>query len=155
MFGMFKLSSGEWMGVIVTLIVIAGLYLAAKRASPKLQPLLLWGSALAAIAGTIYWVAAISSNLPKDIDDHVGIAAQYLKAILALTAAACVYYEMRRVEEKRPIAERWKKFVGISLGIAAVALYFNGAKVGYAKFWHRHDQYHYYFGAKYFRELGY
>ena len=155
MFGMFKLSPNELAGLVVTLLAIVGLYLLSKRAAPKNQAPLAWAAALAAIGGTIYWVAVLTGNLPAEVPDHILVAVGYLKAILALTAAAAVYYEIRRVEERRPIALRWKKFVGIALGVAAVALYFNGGKVGYQKFWHRHDQYHYYFGAKYFRELGY
>jgi len=45
--------------------------------------------------------------------------------------------------------------VGISLGIVAIVAYFHGFKFAYAKYYHRHDQYHYYLGAKYFPELGY
>ena len=55
----------------------------------------------------------------------------------------------------RPIAERWKKLVGITLALMAITAYFNGFRFGYPKYYHRWDQYHYYMGAKYFPELGY
>jgi hypothetical protein len=82
-------------------------------------------------------------------------AVDITKALIAVGAAACVFYEAWRAGMQRPVAERWKRFVGISLGIAAIVAYFNGFNFAYAKYYHRWDQYHYYMGAKYFRELGY
>jgi len=82
-------------------------------------------------------------------------AVDLTKALIAIGAAAAVFYERHRAGERRPIAERWKRFVGITLGVAAIVAYFDGLKPGYPRFTHRHDQYHYYLGAKYFRELGY
>lgn len=87
-------------------------------------------------------------------DDHDKIVA-ISKAMLAIIAAGCVFYEQHRVGQRRPISERWKKFVGITLGIAAIIAYFNAFKFGYARYYHRWDQYHYYMGAKYFPEMGY
>src|SRR5262249_5104910 len=55
----------------------------------------------------------------------------------------------------KPIGERWKKFIGVTLAAAAIACYFTGFKFGYPKYYHRWDQFHYYMGAKYFREMGY
>src|SRR5262245_48839974 len=77
------------------------------------------------------------------------------KMLVGAVAAGAYFYERRREGERRPISERWKKFVGISLAVLSVALYFNAFKLGYEKWYHRHDQYHYYFGSKYFPELGY
>lgn len=77
------------------------------------------------------------------------------KAALAIAAAACIFYEAHRNGQQRPIADKWKKVVGLTLAIAAISLYFNGYRFGYPKYWHRWDQYHYYMGAKYFPELGY
>lgn len=82
-------------------------------------------------------------------------AVDFMKAVVALTAASGVFYEMHRAGQKRPVAERWKKIVGVTLALAAITLYFNGFKFGYPKYYHRWDQYHYYMGAKYFPELGY
>jgi hypothetical protein len=78
-----------------------------------------------------------------------------VKAVLAITAAACVFYEAYRAGQKRPVSERWKRFIGITLAIASIVAYFNGFRYGFDKFYHRWDQFHYYMGAKYFRELGY
>ncbi|NUQ76602.1 MAG: hypothetical protein HUU21_23935 [Polyangiaceae bacterium] len=78
-----------------------------------------------------------------------------VKAAIAITAAACVFYETHRAGIKRPIAERWKRFAGAVLAMAALVAYFNGFNFGFKKYYHRWDQFHYYMGAKYFRELGY
>src|SRR5262249_44834598 len=77
------------------------------------------------------------------------------KAIIAIAAAGCVFYEQHRAGQQRPIAERWKRFAGITLGLAAITCYYQGFRFGYQRYFHRHDQYHYYMGAKYFPELGY
>src|SRR5205823_8586449 len=77
------------------------------------------------------------------------------KAAIAIAAAGCVFYEQHRKAIQRPIAERWKKIAGLTLGLAAIVAYFNGFNFGYPRYYHRWDQYHYYMGAKYFPELGY
>ncbi|MFO0552461.1 MAG: hypothetical protein U0271_28995 [Polyangiaceae bacterium] len=82
-------------------------------------------------------------------------AVDLMKGVVALTALGCVFYELHRVGQRRPIAERWKKLIGVILGCAGIVLYFNAFKWGYPKYYHRHDQYHYYMGAKYFPEIGY
>ncbi len=82
-------------------------------------------------------------------------AVNITKAAIAIAAAGCVFYEQHRKSLRRPIAERWKRIVGVTLALAAIGAYFNGFKFGYPKYYHRWDQYHYYMGAKYFPELGY
>lgn len=77
------------------------------------------------------------------------------QAAIAIAAAACIFYEQHRNSQNRPIAERWKKLVGITLALAAISAYFGGFRFGYPPYYHRWDQYHYYMGAKYFPELGY
>jgi hypothetical protein len=88
------------------------------------------------------------------IDDHA-IGVDWAKAGIALTAGGCVLYEQQRIGMRRPISERWKRFIGLTLGLAAIIAYFNGFKFGYPRYYHRWDQYHYYMGAKYFPEMGY
>lgn len=78
-----------------------------------------------------------------------------MKGALSITAVALVLYEIKRIGQRRPIAERWKKFVGVTLGVAGILFYFNSLKFGYPHYYHRWDQYHYYMGAKYFPEIGY
>lgn len=83
-------------------------------------------------------------------------AVDVAKAGIAMLAATCVFYEAHRAGMRRPIAERWKRFVGVTLGLGAILCYFNGFHGNYhPRSWHRHDTYHYYMGAKYFPELGY
>jgi hypothetical protein len=98
----------------------------------------------------LHWPGLIG----KGLMDY-GRATDITKALIAIAAAAAVFYEQQRVGERRPVAERWKRFVGLSLAIAAIVCYFEAFRFGYPKFFHRWDQYHYYMGAKYFREMGY
>lgn len=93
-------------------------------------------------------------GLGRLIDDHARCV-DLAKSAIAITAAGCVFYEAHRAGMRKPVAERWKKFIGVTLGIAAIVAYFNGFRFGYPKYYHRWDQFHYYMGAKYFRELGY
>lgn len=106
-----------------------------------------------------YFAAALTAGLffyglqryVPDYDRTVKIA----KAAIAMAAAGAVFYEAHRKGIGRPVAERWKKFVGITLAIAAITTYFDGFRFGFPKYYHRWDQYHYYMGSKYFHELGY
>jgi hypothetical protein len=104
-------------------------------------------------------VAALAAGLVAytvgEIVPDYARALDVMKAGVALTAAGGVFYEWHRKQIGRPIAERWKRFFGIVLGVAAIFLYFHAFKFGYPKYWHRWDQYHYYMGAKYFPEIGY
>ncbi len=95
-----------------------------------------------------FWV--LSEKVPN-FDKCVDLS----KAAIAIGAAGCVFYEQHRKGMQRPVAERWKKVAGLTLGLAAIVAYFNGFNFGYPKYYHRWDQYHYYMGAKYFPELGY
>lgn len=105
------------------------------------------------VAG-ISTVGLVCYGATKVTDNHE-IAVDVIKGAIAVAAAGCVFYERYRVIQKRPIAERWKKFVGVTLAVAAIGAYFNGFYSPYPKFFHRWDQFHYYMGAKYFKELGY
>jgi hypothetical protein len=109
------------------------------------------GFRYAAVIGTsalLFW------GLGRLVDDYAR-AVDITKAMIAIAAAGCVFYEQHRAGARRPVSERWKRFVGITLGLAAIACYYQGFRFGYPKYFHRHDQYHYYMGAKYFPELGY
>jgi ribose/xylose/arabinose/galactoside ABC-type transport system permease subunit len=83
------------------------------------------------------------------VGDHAR-AADLTQVMIAITAAGAVFYE-----QHRPVAERWKRAVGVTLGIAGIIVYFNGFKFGYARYHQRWDQSHRYMGAKCFREMGY
>jgi len=45
--------------------------------------------------------------------------------------------------------------IGVTLAVGAIVAYFNGFYSPYPKCFHRWDQFHYYMGAKYFKEMGY
>lgn len=142
------LSNGQIVAIALTAAAIIALYVLGRSGpTQQIRTLSTYGCVGVLVGGLGYWAGKIAPTIEG------GVA--FLKVCLALAAMSAVYFEARRAQEKRPVAERWKKFVGVTLGIAGIVLYFNGFKVGYQKFWHRHDQYHYYFGAKYFRELGY
>ena len=133
--------------VLATALLIGALYLFSKSQQGRTRAYLTYLTIAVTAGGLAFWVGTFAQQLDR--------AVNVLKACLALTASSCVFYEIHRAQQRRPVAERWKRFIGIALGVASIVLYFNGFRVGYQKFWHRHDQYHYYFGAKYFRELGY
>ncbi|MFT3768388.1 MAG: hypothetical protein QM820_23315 [Minicystis sp.] len=82
-------------------------------------------------------------------------ASDIAKAAIAIVAVGAIFYEQHRNNLRRPVSERWKRFIGIVLALSAIVAYYRGFKFGYPKYYHRHDQYHYYLGAKYFPELGY
>lgn len=106
-----------------------------------------WGAGFLGVFGLAWGVGKIVPDYARALD--------VMKAAVALTAAACVFYEWHRKQQGRPIAERWKRFIGVGLGVVAICLYFHAFKFGYPKYWHRWDQYHYYMGAKYFPEIKY
>lgn len=105
-------------------------------------------------AGTAVLTLGFFLFMPEFAPDpatRVGAA----KGAIALVAAGACIYDARRDGARRPVAERWRRFVGITLGIAAVLAYFNGLKIANARLVHTWDQYHHVVGAKYFPELGY
>jgi len=104
-------------------------------------------AAIGTIAGAAY-------GITRYTDDHAR-AVDIFKIAIALGAAGCVFYERHREGMKKPVSERWKKYIGVALGVAAIIAYFNGFRFGYPKYYHRWDQFHYYMGAKYFKEMGY
>jgi hypothetical protein len=106
-----------------------------------------WAAAVVTVGATCYALHVMEDQHDRACDE--------LKFIVAGVAAACVFYEQRRDGAGKPIAERWKRFAGILLALTAITCYFNGFKFGYAHYFHRWDQFHYYMGAKYFPEMGY
>lgn len=145
--GPITITPAQEAGLLASAVALAALYLFTWRSAGRSRVLLAYLTIVATAAGFFYWVGTLALQA-----DH---AANVFKIIIALTAASCVFFESERARERRPVAERWKRFVGVTLGVASIIVYFNGFRLGYEKFWHRHDQYHYYLGAKYFRELGY
>src|SRR4051794_25141459 len=111
-------------------------------------------STSARIALVVLGVALFFVALGAIVDDFAH-AVDIAKTMIAILAAGCIFYEQRRRAIRRPVSERWKRFVGVTLGVAAIIAYFNAFKFKHPGYYHRWDQYHYYMGAKYFREMGY
>jgi hypothetical protein len=125
----------------------AFLYAVDSKLPQNAKPFWRYASVLLDV-GVFFW--AIGEYVPN----HKRMV-EITKAAIAILAAAAVFYEQHKKGQQKPISERWKKVIGITLAIAAIGVYFNGFKFGYPKYWHRWDQYHYFMGAKYFPELGY
>ncbi len=132
------------LGVLIYMLVV---YQIAARLPGTAGVYFRYAAVVATVAGLFYGITQIK----MEGDRALGI----IKAAMAMVAAGCIFYEQHREGMRRPIAERWKRFVGITLAVASIAAYFHGFKPGYGKYYHRHDQYHYYLGAKYFPEIGY
>jgi hypothetical protein len=109
---------------------------------------------LAPIVLVAAYFAALGAFVDRGTIDHAR-AVDVTKAVIALVAAAATLYDQRRAILRRPLAERWRRFAGITLALAALTAYWNGFELEYPRYFNRWDQFHYYTGAKYFRELGY
>lgn len=144
-----KLNFAQFIPMLVGVAAYFGVLYFLDRAMPRrYQAWYRWAAALGTIGILFY---ALQEWLPIQHKRGVEVS----KAVIAIVAAAFVFYEQHRKAQARPIAERWKKLVGIVLAMAAVTVYFDGFRFGYPPYYHRWDQYHYYMGAKYFPELGY
>ncbi|MSP25229.1 MAG: hypothetical protein EXR75_08705 [Myxococcales bacterium] len=136
------------LGFVVGALVYFGVLIVVERALRGRMKIVFRYAAIALTTGVFFYA------LQKYVPNHAR-AVELAKAAIAITAAGCVFYEQHRKGQERPIAERWKKIVGVTLALAAITAYFNGFSFGYPRYYHRWDQYHYYMGAKYFPELGY
>ncbi|MCH2111009.1 MAG: hypothetical protein MK135_16950 [Polyangiaceae bacterium] len=76
---------------------------------------------------------------------------------LCLVGAALLILEVRMRRLGMPVAERWKRRIAIGMSLLAFGIYFDfsNPKARYGEYYHRHEFYHYYLGAKYNEELGY
>jgi hypothetical protein len=143
-----KLSSQQILEIVLGLCAFFAVAYAANGFVPERRRVL--ARYVTAIGG----VSVFFYGLHRYVDDHAR-AVDLAKVLISMGAAICVFYETQRAGMRRPIAERWKRFVGVALGVAAIIAYFNGFRFGYPKYYHRWDQFHYYMGAKYFPEMGY
>jgi hypothetical protein len=97
----------------------------------------------------VAWVLGMPGGT---IDDH---RLGWMKAGLALGAAALSIYETKLVSENRAPAHRWSKGVALTLAVMSIGAYFRFGDPGAPRFYHGHELFHYYLGSKYGRELGY
>jgi hypothetical protein len=141
--------------IVVGVMAYFGVLFFGYRALPeRARPPFMYLSAFVSIGAFFFVLCADNAKGEPLIPNH-DRCVELAKAAIAITAAGCIFYEQHRKAMHRPIAERWKKFAGLTLAFAAITAYFNGFNFGYPKYYHRWDQYHYYMGAKYFPELGY
>lgn len=135
---------------------VAGVLFLRRILTGRARSVVSWLGTIVSVIVLAITAGKIGELLPQvSSDSPHARGIDVMKFALAITAMSFVFYEIRRVGERRPIAERWKKFAGITMGVAGILFYFNSLKFGYPQYYHRWDQYHYYMGAKYFPEIGY
>jgi len=80
-----------------------------------------------------------------------------LRMTLCLLGALLLIYEVRARRMGEVITQRTKRTVAIVLAVTAFGTYFDfgNPNVRYSEYYHRHELYHYYLGAKYFEEVVY
>ncbi|HSC87463.1 MAG TPA: hypothetical protein VLC09_09350 [Polyangiaceae bacterium] len=80
-----------------------------------------------------------------------------VRVALALLGVLFLIYEVRARRMGFPLRERTKKRIALLFIVLSVGVYFDfgNPNVRYSQYYHRHELYHYYLGAKYFGELGY
>ena len=139
------------------LALLAGLYYAlANRLFGRAKALLNIATAVVGAGLLVLLAGGIGEVLPQMGSNSAHArACDVMKVFISLGAAGFVFFEIHRMGQKRPVAERWQKLVLISLAVASIVVYFQSFRFGYPRFYHRWDQYHYYMGAKYFPEIGY
>ncbi len=81
----------------------------------------------------------------------------YFRIGLALTAAGLLLIEARGRKLGERLSEKTLKRIGIAFTVLGFLAYFDfgNPNVRYGDYYHRHEFYHYYLGAKYSRALGY
>jgi len=80
-----------------------------------------------------------------------------IRLLLTLGGALFLVYEARARKLGHPLRKRALRRWAMGISIVAFFSYFDfyNAQTRYSDFYHRHEFYHYYVGAKYNRELGY
>ncbi len=145
---MLQLSIGQVLLTVVgVLLYAAAIYFATLALPPRARAPFAYLAAFVTVGAYFFVVSRFVTQHDRCVE--------LTKAAIAIAAAGAVFYEQHRKALQQPVAERWKKFIGVTLALAAITAYFNGFNFGYPRYYHRWDQYHYYMGAKYFPELGY
>ncbi len=83
--------------------------------------------------------------------------ARFLRLSLTFGGAVWLIWEARARRLNQPVTKAVSRGVAITLTLVAFLTYFDffNPKVRYSEFYHRHELFHYYLGAKYFEEIGY
>jgi hypothetical protein len=145
----------------IALFVLAALVYYIYRNAEQLAPRKFIGLSVVAgalgvaVLGGFFRTATFASLFEVPQTAIVEKQLSWVKAFIALTAAALSLYAMGRAAEKKPVPLHWMKGVAFALAILSVGAYFRFGDFGYSNFYHRWEFYHYYLGSKYDRELGY
>lgn len=78
-----------------------------------------------------------------------------LKLLFAVLGIGALIYEAARESENNPVPRFWKKLAAGTFAVMGIVAYFQFFQIGYKEFYHRHEFFHYYLGAKYFQNIGY
>jgi hypothetical protein len=134
-------------------------YLAKKRATLSERRFV----SLSVVAGVLgvllvgagFQTPIVARLLDLPAEAMVERSLSWIKAMLALAAAALSVHEARWIAERKPLRKCWSKGAAMALAVMSLAAYFSFGDIGYSDFYHRHEFFHYYLGSKYPRELGY
>ncbi|MFO0658781.1 MAG: hypothetical protein U0165_02960 [Polyangiaceae bacterium] len=94
----------------------------------------------------------------EEMFDKPGFEDRYLaiwKLLFALLGIGALLYEAARETEGNPVPKQMKKLAGGLFAVMGIIAYFQFFQIGYREFYHRHEFFHYYLGAKYFKNIGY
>jgi hypothetical protein len=147
--------------LVVVLSALAGVlrYLAKNRATLSERRVVSL-SVVAGLLGAVLVGAAFRTPIVAFcLDLPVGVmvyrSLNWIKALLALAAAALSVHEAKWIAARKPLRKCWSKGAGLALAVMSLAAYFSFGDIGFSDFYHRHEFFHYYLGSKYPRELGY
>lgn len=98
--------------------------------------------------------AAVLVVLPGVVGGSVR-AGYLLKFGVAAAALVAVLYERRRTTDGRPFTPRLRRAATVVFAVLGVVAYYQRLPYAYPRVFHVWEHYHYYLGAKYFREIGY
>jgi hypothetical protein len=108
-----------------------------------------------AVIGTAFKTPLLAWALDLQKGAIVEQSLYWIKAVIALGAAAGSIYEAQLIAQKKKVRACWSKGIAFALSILAIGAYFRFGDFGYEDYYHRHEFFHYYLGSKYDRELGY
>jgi hypothetical protein len=116
------------------------------------------GSSAHSLASAAASLLADSIYASRFFDKDVWVNVMFgVRVALCLGSALFLLGEVRAWRMNVHLRERTKKRIALVLTVLAFGTYFDfgNEKVRYKEYYHRHEFYHYYLGAKYSKELGY
>jgi hypothetical protein len=152
-----QLTTKLGLAVVALAALLYYLYRNANQLAPRkfIGLSVLAGALGVAVIGGFFRTATFASFFEVSQLAIVEKQLSWVKAFIALTAAALSLYAMGRAAEKKPLPLHWLKGGAFALAVLSVGAYYRFGDFGYANFYHRWEFYHYYLGSKYDRELGY